>query len=280
MYIEPKLIVLTTRARAACVSETLSRKKTETGGLFLGHRCGPIWYVIEAVDPGPNSIFEESFFSYDQDYVNHLANKLRWLYVRPLDLLGLWHRHPGSLDRFSSTDKGTNAKFAALNSGGAVSAIVNLDPEFRLTAYHIPASGHEKRISAMWGNGLVPPPLRMLRGQETRWKGLSALISEALSGLPHDSAPPLPAEAPEAILALCDGDTKFLADLTGNVRLSLDGGVLTLSEETGDVSAPLLRFWLDGASPRVQLGGNSYRYEKDLLMRRIVRLYLDKGGKS
>ena len=34
------------------------------------------WYIIEAIDPGPKSIFEVAYFEYDQKYTQHLINKI------------------------------------------------------------------------------------------------------------------------------------------------------------------------------------------------------------
>jgi len=131
----PKNVVFSNRAFAALLAETKENITTETGGVFLGIKGDDVWYVIEAIDPGPKSIFQTAYFEYDGDYVRHLANKLNRLYGEQLDVLGLWHRHPGSMDTFSTTDNGTNAEFAGLNDGITISAIVNVDPDFRLTLY-------------------------------------------------------------------------------------------------------------------------------------------------
>ncbi|WP_080797853.1 Mov34/MPN/PAD-1 family protein [Arabiibacter massiliensis] len=130
-------VVFSARAYASLLSEVLSEIQTETGGVFLGYYDNGIWQVVESVDPGPLSRFEVAYFEYDQKYVNHLINKVSRIYGRQLDLIGLWHRHPGSFDQFSSTDDGTNASYAQLNDVGAVSALVNIDPSFRLTVYHV-----------------------------------------------------------------------------------------------------------------------------------------------
>jgi len=130
-------VVFSSRAYAALLSEVLSEIQTETGGVFLGYYDDGVWQVVESIDPGPNSIFEVAYFEYDQDYINHLINKVSRIYGRQLDLIGLWHRHPGSFDQFSSTDDGTNTNYAELTSYGAISALVNIDPGFRLTVYHV-----------------------------------------------------------------------------------------------------------------------------------------------
>jgi hypothetical protein len=70
--------------------------------------------------------------------VNHLSKKVASLYNAPLQLVGLWHRHPGSLDVFSGTDDITNRRYAEHIGGSAISCIVNLDPQFRITAYSVP----------------------------------------------------------------------------------------------------------------------------------------------
>lgn len=135
---KPKAI-FSARAYAALLSEVLDEVRTETGGVLLGYWDDGVWQVVESVDPGPSSRFEVAYFEYDQDYVNHLINKVSRIYDKQLDLIGLWHRHPGSFDRFSATDDETNLKYASLSKCGAVSALVNIDPHFRLTVYQVAA---------------------------------------------------------------------------------------------------------------------------------------------
>jgi len=132
-----KQIYISTRAYNKIVTETYDKITTETGGIFLGHIQNGIWYVIEVIDPGPKSIFTPSYFEYDTGYVNHLAQVISREYRIKLSLLGLWHRHPGSLDKFSSTDNETNANYAQLNPHGAISGLINIDPTFRITLYHV-----------------------------------------------------------------------------------------------------------------------------------------------
>ncbi len=130
-------VVFSERAIIALLAETQEHLETETGGVFLGYRRDNIWYVVETIDPGPNSIFQPAYFEYDDVYLNHLMNKIARLYKKPLDIVGLWHRHPGSFDQFSNTDDGTNLKYAKRNKEGSISALVNIDPNFRLTIYHV-----------------------------------------------------------------------------------------------------------------------------------------------
>lgn len=132
-------VIFSARAYAALLSEVLDEVRTETGGVLLGYWDDGVWQVVESVDPGPSSRFEVAYFEYDQDYVNHLINKVSRIYDKQLDLIGLWHRHPGSFDRFSATDDETNLKYASLSKHGAISALVNIDPHFRLTVYQVTA---------------------------------------------------------------------------------------------------------------------------------------------
>ncbi len=130
-------VVFSTAAYAALLAETQEKIKTETGGVFLGSFQNDTWYIIETIDPGPNSVFRIDYFEYDQPYTTHLINKRARLYKSRLTLIGLWHRHPGSFDVFSMTDDGTNAKYAAIGPNGAVSMLVNIDPVFRLSVFHV-----------------------------------------------------------------------------------------------------------------------------------------------
>jgi hypothetical protein len=158
-----KQIVFSDRAYTSILKDTAARIETETGGILLGHRRGSIWYVIEALDPGPNSVFTPVTFEYDHAYVNHLAHNINNLYsIRP-EILGLWHRHPGSFDTFSRTDDGTNSQFAGLHEHGAISGIVNIDSAFRLTMYQVTLPLRYTRVAHIYGDQYIP--LGLLRMQ-------------------------------------------------------------------------------------------------------------------
>lgn len=150
-------VVFSERAIIALLSETQEHIKTETGGVFLGHRCGNIWYIVETIDPGINCIFQQAYFEYDDVYLNHLMNKVDRLYKKPLEIIGLWHRHPGSFDQFSSTDDGTNIKYARRYPDGAISALVNIDPNFRITVYHVTDPLSYRKVKYTYGDRYFPP---------------------------------------------------------------------------------------------------------------------------
>lgn len=158
--------IFSNRAYTAVMAETTEKVETETGGLFLGTVVDDNWYIIEAIDPGPNSIFKVTYFEYDQKYTQHLINKIAKLYNEPLTLIGLWHRHPGSFDIFSNTDDGTNKKFASMRECGAISGLVNIDPEFRFTMYHVEQPCNYQKIEYLVGDDLIPAEYMKLKTPE------------------------------------------------------------------------------------------------------------------
>lgn len=171
-------VVFSDRAFAAIMAETTEKIKTETGGLFLGSFEDGIWYVIEAIDPGPKSVFEVAYFEYDQQYTQHLINKIANLYDKRLTLIGLWHRHPGSFDQFSSTDDGTNSKYARMRKEGAISALVNIDPKFRLTMYHVDQPCRYSVIEYDVGNHLIPDEMLRYKSPEKFANLMAGIISD------------------------------------------------------------------------------------------------------
>lgn len=133
-----QLVVFSNKAYNAIIRESFAKDPVETGGILLGHILdNGIWIVMEVLPPGMKSIFQYAYFEYDEAFVNYLAQSVANQYKHPLDLLGLWHRHPGSMDVFSHTDDGTNSTFARQNPAGVISGLVNIDPDFRITMYHL-----------------------------------------------------------------------------------------------------------------------------------------------
>lgn len=138
-----KKVVLSDRAYIQIFNETQSRITTETGGLLLGHYEDGVWYVVEASDPGINAVFHQTYHEGDDVYENHVCGVISRTYKYPLVFLGMWHRHPGSFDRFSSTDDSTNFKYAGSVGNGCISALINYDPEFRITFYYAEQGKHQ-----------------------------------------------------------------------------------------------------------------------------------------
>lgn len=212
-------VVFSSRAHAAIVAETHQQHPNETGGILLGHHCAGRWLVIEAIDPGPGSHFSPTTFEYDTAYVNHLARKVAAVYERPLSLIGLWHRHAGSFDRFSGQDDQTNARYAEKSPAGAISCLVNLDPTFRITAYHVPADLAYRRLPVRIGDQSIPSALLEPRRrhclhlesleQQRQQKLLQQLLTG--SGDPSTQGPLAPglAVALESLLEQLDRQERF-----------------------------------------------------------------------
>lgn len=147
-----QLVIFSDRAYNAIIRETFEWEPVETGGILLGHVLdNGCWLVMEVLPPGygenregDNVYHEHGYFEYNRSFVNYLAKSVAEQYETPLELLGLWHRHPGSMDVFSGTDDSTNREFAKQSICGTVSCLVNVDPQFRITAYHLQ---HEERES-------------------------------------------------------------------------------------------------------------------------------------
>ena len=162
---EPQTVIFTQRAFNAIVTETVSKHPIETGGILLGYVLdNGIWIVVENVAPGQDSTHRSAYFEYDADFVTYLANVIAEQYKGNLRILGLWHRHPGSMDVFSSTDDRTNLDYARDCQQGAISALVNCDPKWRMTMYHVAQNGEYQKAEWYVDEGdLIPEELLELR---------------------------------------------------------------------------------------------------------------------
>lgn len=163
-------VVFSKRAYNAVIQESFKKDPVETGGIMLGHIVDDTWIVMEVLPPGQNSIFQVAYFEYDEAFVNYLADSVANQYEYPLDLLGLWHRHPGSMDVFSRTDDVTNNTFAMQNPKGVISGLVNIDPRFRFTMYHLDQPKEQtkfkpnyKKVEVVVGDDVIPPYFFNLR---------------------------------------------------------------------------------------------------------------------
>ena len=165
------IVIISDKAYNAIIREAFAKHPVETGGILLGYILdNGVWVVIEMIPPGINGVFQTAYFEYDQDFVNYLGTSVANQYEEPLQVLGLWHRHPGSMDYFSSTDDGTNKDFASRNPYGVISGLVNIDPKFRLTMYHlnhIQSRGAQNIaysvVEVEVGDDLIPEKLFKLR---------------------------------------------------------------------------------------------------------------------
>ena len=290
-------VVFSNRAYAAVLAETTEKIQTETGGLFLGTVQDDTWYIIEAIDPGPKSVFEIAYFEYDRKYTEHLINKIANLYEKKLSLIGLWHRHPGSFDQFSSTDDGTNAKYAAMRKEGAISALVNIDPEFRITMYQVNRPCRYSKISYEVGDERIPGEYLKFKTPEQYFKIMKNMMQprssrrSAVGGyhktvslasfmklvLPQirdsiweeaETNNLLSNESTqEALIDEIVDDLTFMGDSLGiEMVLSMDSHHITLTQETVDKTTKL-QFMVSVVkdSSILSYGGKHYLYRRGLL---------------
>ena len=159
-------IVFSDRAYKSIMAETLEMIDTETGGLFLGAFVDDCCYVVENIDPGIECIFEPAFFEYDKNYTQHLINKIAKIYDYKLELVGLWHRHPGSFDVFSAIDDITNERYASMRNEGAISILVNIDTDFRITPYHVTLPLSYTKIDYKVGDVYLPKNILKLKNED------------------------------------------------------------------------------------------------------------------
>lgn len=304
-------VVFSTRAYASVLAETTEKIKTETGGLFLGAYENGIWYVVEAIDPGPKSIFEVAYFEYDQAYTQHLIRKVANLYAAELRLIGLWHRHPGSFDVFSSTDDGTNSKYARLNEQGAVSALVNIDPKFRITMYHVARPCKYSKIDYEVGDGLIPPELMAFKTpgrfeqimgkimlhnksdsqtdgyhKSVSFTGFLKTIAPYLSDSICEEIVPEPSmeeeDVREKIIDALIDDVSFLADNVGVELTVLQRGknIVLVQEAIEGITRLYFAYSEAGGKAVFEYKGKSYYYENGMFRKLFIRAAADKGKEN
>lgn len=172
-----KIVVFSDKAYNAIICETLRWHPAETGGFLLGHKLdNGTWYVIEAIPPGysennrQDRVYHEiGYFEPNTTFSEYLSNTIANQYACPLTLLGLWHRHPGSMDVFSGTDDETNSRLARSHDG-IISGLVNVDPNFRMTmryvlnnGYSVTGKPHYKIVDIEVGTDLIPDDFLKLK---------------------------------------------------------------------------------------------------------------------
>ena len=271
-------VIFSSRAFSGVLAETTEKITTETGGLFLGVVVDDTWYIIEAIDPGPKSIFEVAYFEYDQKYTQHLINKIANLYAHKLELIGLWHRHPGSFDQFSSTDDGTNSKYAAMRKEGAISGLVNIDPTFRFTMYHVGQPCRYRKIAYEVGDELIPSeylayktPEKFFKLMQKRLESdsvprtrplykrtisldsfmqfISPYIEQYQCAEDETNITLVDSETPEKLAGAIIDDLTYMANTIGiQVEVSMQDQSLVLSQEAIEKTTKV--FFVDSASKK------------------------------
>lgn len=100
-----KSIIISEEAHKKIVAETFSYGDDETGGVLIGYIYQGQWYVTDVIDAGIKANHTKTFFTYDENYVNHQLKKKSEIYRYPQATLGFYHRHPSCLDTFSLMDE-------------------------------------------------------------------------------------------------------------------------------------------------------------------------------
>ncbi len=136
-----KEIRISDRANTAMLAEALSRDPDETGGIMLGIIDKDIWYVVETTDPGISTFHNHIHHEMDTKYLNHIYPVISRLYEHDLCLVGLYHRHPGTFNKFSRDDDETNARYGEAIGNGTLSFLLNFVPEPKLTCYYFDDKG-------------------------------------------------------------------------------------------------------------------------------------------
>ena len=156
---ECRQIVLSDRAFRGILAETSEFSDRETGGLMLGNFHNGFWYIIDSVDPGFSTVNHPTVFEYQVEYVNHLSQKLGRLYKHPLTIVGIWHRHPGSMDIFSDTDYASMESMVSTAAVGLIFMLVNVDPKLRMTFYYLNKQLELFRVPYVVGDAYIPPEI-------------------------------------------------------------------------------------------------------------------------
>jgi hypothetical protein len=159
-------VIFSNRACNSLISETLDKVPAGTGGILLGRIVDSIWYVIEVIDTGPRSTFNQPYLEYDTEYVNHRAKILSKQYHNDLEVLGLWRSHQENIDPLRITGKGTNDILANISEKGLLSGLLITNPEMRLTIYHVSSSLRNEKVSFEVADHLVPDKLFEYRHTE------------------------------------------------------------------------------------------------------------------
>ena len=130
-----KEVIMGSRAYATLIAEAYANGENETGGVFLGHVENGICYIVESTLPGYQALHERGLFKMNERFVNYVYRGQVRIFRKEPRLLGLWHRHPESFNRFSGHDDIMNRKFAMAVGGGTLSFLLNFVPGPVITPY-------------------------------------------------------------------------------------------------------------------------------------------------
>lgn len=81
------------RSLAAMVSGVERFPDTENGGLLLGNIRNSEFDIIEAIEAGESAIHEKGKIFCDVKSMEYMANIVKGLYEKELEVVGIWHKH-------------------------------------------------------------------------------------------------------------------------------------------------------------------------------------------
>ena len=185
-----KLVVMSDRAYRSVIAEACAHMSTETGGILLGRQVNGVWFVTEVIDPGMNVTLRPELFSYDAAYVNHLIPKVSAIYDYQLEILGIWHRHPGSMDFFSYTDDVSHDLIVHHDlERPIISMLVNFDPVFRRTMYYVDDDVNYRKVELITGDDQMIPEFLKLSDINALFKRFGELRRSPEYVAPAEAAP-------------------------------------------------------------------------------------------
>lgn len=228
----------------------------ETGGVFLGHYHDNNCTIISMVDSGYDSVVRRpSYFEYDRVYVKHVANIIASSYKEPPRLVGLWHRHPGSLDSFSNTDHQTHRRFIDTTGSSIISMIINVDPIYRITAY---------RITEDMSCFRIPEDAIRVGGINQRF-----LEKRSISDLNSTNTRPVNKEAVSAILDAIEEEIFFEFGEGSDCGCKLipqgDNLIVSAFWRGGSSDAPVITARLEKGRVVLTYNGKTTFYQKGLI---------------
>lgn len=134
-------IIMSPRAQRTIYAESVFygvRQQRETGGALAGVYSDGIWYIADAFEAGPSGEHTWGDVKLDEKYQSYRLDALKRVHGG-VNLIGLWHQHPGGLNVFSGDGNGpdakTNRRFAEAIGGRCISIIATTEREVVLHPY-------------------------------------------------------------------------------------------------------------------------------------------------
>lgn len=118
-------VLLSPNALCKVRQSALSWRNLETGGVLLGYRDGRTLRVLEAVAAGADARRTFAGCALRVEEILSEAERMALQFEPTLDLLGIWHSHPGADPVASDQDHETLRQVVGLNGRPMLSLIVS-----------------------------------------------------------------------------------------------------------------------------------------------------------